>query len=84
MTSAVYARLLGPDTGQDGTGGGGDNSGEMWRDATWESELMRHQLCDTTVAVCVSAAWLLNNTSLLLLTSPDFSLVMHFYECVSQ
>lgn len=37
--------------------GGGENSGEMWRDATWESELMRHQLCDSTVAVCVSAGF---------------------------
>lgn len=37
--------------------GGAENSREMWRDATWESELMRHQLCDSTVAVCVSAAF---------------------------
>lgn len=34
----------------------GENSREMWRDATWENELMRHQLDDSTVAVCVSAA----------------------------
>lgn len=25
---------------------------EMWRDATWENELMRHQLCDSTVEQC--------------------------------
>ena len=36
-----------------GGGGGGENSREMWRDATWENELMRHQPCDSTVAVCV-------------------------------
>lgn len=59
----------------------------MWRDATWESELMRHQHCDSTVAVCVSAfaaTWLQNDTSLLLLTSPDFSLLMHVYERVTR
>lgn len=46
---------------------------------------MRHQLCDSTVAVCVSAAaWLLNDTSVLLFMShrPDFSPLRYFYVLV--
>lgn len=35
--------------GRERRGGGGS---EMWRDATWENELMRHQLCDSTVEQC--------------------------------
>lgn len=35
---------------RDGTGewGGGGRRGEQQGDATWESELMRHQLCDSS------------------------------------
>lgn len=53
---------------QDGTGRwgeGGGNSRETWRDATWERELMRYQLCDSSQ--CLSAAftaWLPNNIQL--------------------
>lgn len=61
VTSAVRrGRLRPPDTGQRRRRKGGregENSREMWRDATWENELMRHQLCDSTVAVCAAAKW---------------------------
>lgn len=67
--------------GTGGGGGEGDNSRETWRDAKWESELMRHGISDRScMSFCLvfffAAACLLNNIGCLLNNIGDLTVII--------
>lgn len=81
VASAVFALPLRARCGTGGGGGEGDNSRETWRDAKWESELMRHGISDRScMSFCLvfffAAACLLNNIGCLLNNIGDLTVII--------